>query len=240
MKGLFVMVDGLDGSGKGVVVDSFRDWAESQGLKTLDLREYWKSHKRHPSRSLAKKYDAIVSAEPTYVGWGKKIREKLISKDSHTYPLKIAEAFSKDREVLYRKVLLPALRAGRYVFQERGVVTSLVYQPLQEGNSFKSVSALPGNRFCLMRSPDLLILTVVRPEIVIDRLGLRDKKDNAIFETLEFQKQVKKVYESKWLREFFEKKGTIVAKLNTNPPFTEEDTKRKAVKLLARLLKSRV
>lgn len=136
-------------------------------------------------------------------------------------------------------MLLPALRAGKHIFQERGVVTSLVYQPFQEGNSLKTVSGLPGNRFCLRYPPNLLILTVVKPEVVIERIGLRDKKDNAIFETLEFQRKVKKVYESKWLRELFEKRGSKVAKLNTNPPSTEEDTRQKAVKLLAKLLKSR-
>lgn len=229
------MVDGLDGSGKGVVVDALRDFALQKRLRTLDLREYWKNHKGYPSIT---SYDVIISAEPTYTGWGKRIREKLISKDSPAYPQKIAEAFSKDREVLYRKLILPALRAGKHVFQERGVVTSLVYQPLQEGNSLESVSSLAGNRFCLEYPPNLLILTVVRPEVVIERLGERVKKDNSIFETLEFQKKVKKVYESKWLRDIFESKGTVVSKLNTNPPSTEQDTRRKSVKLLTKALKS--
>lgn len=72
MKGLFVMVDGLDGSGKGVVVDALRGWAEEKGLKVLDLREYWKKHGRNPSSAVIANCDVIASAEPTYIGWGKK------------------------------------------------------------------------------------------------------------------------------------------------------------------------
>ena len=40
--GGFVIVDGIDGSGKGVMMQSFREWAGEKSLRTLDLREYFK------------------------------------------------------------------------------------------------------------------------------------------------------------------------------------------------------
>ena len=223
------MVDGLDGSGKGVVVDSLKDWAIKKKLKVLDLREYWKTKQGFPD---IKGYDAIISAEPTFTGWGKKIRGHLIKTGSKASGEEIAEAYSKDRKELYGQIIIPALKQKKYIFQERGVVTSLVYQPLQEGMNLEKVMDLEGNKFCLSHPPDLLILTVVNPEVVMKRLDKREKKDNAIFEKLDFQKKIKVIYESNWLKKIFEDKGTKVIFLNTNPPSTPEDTKRKAVEIL--------
>ena len=39
--GKFVMVGGLDGAGKGVVVNTLKQWAFDQGLGVFDLRDYW-------------------------------------------------------------------------------------------------------------------------------------------------------------------------------------------------------
>jgi len=227
--GKFIMVDGLDGSGKGVVVDSLKDWAVKKGLKVIDLREYWKTAQGFPD---IKDFDAIISAEPTFTGWGKKIREHLIKTGTKASSEEIAEAYSKDRKELYKKIIIPALKQNKYIFQERGVITSLVYQPLQEGMNLGKVVNLEGNKLCLSRPPDLLIITVVNPEVVITRLDKREKKDDAIFEKLDFQKKIKVIYESDWLKKIFEDKGTKVIYLNTNPPSTPEDTKRKAVEIL--------
>ncbi len=234
MKGKFVMIEGLDGSGKGVAVNALREYAESKGKKILDLREYWKTHEGFPDHS---DYDVIISAEPTFTNIGKKIREKLIKNGSEHSPQEIAKAFSDDRLELYQKTLLPALEAGKWVFQERGLVTSIVYQPLMEnGPILEQVKALEGNKFCLEHAPDLLVITVVDPEVVIERLGQRLKKDDAVFEKLEFQKKAKKDYESTWLKELFETRGSKVEYLETNPPKTVEDTKRKIIELFEALL----
>ena len=223
------MVDGVDGSGKGVVVDALKEWALGKGLKVIDLRDYWKANEGFPDIS---GYDVVISAEPTFTGIGKKIREKLIRNGTNASSEEIAKAYSDDRKELYEKVVLPALGQDKYVFQERGVVTSLVYQPLQDGMALDKVMGLEGNRFCLEHPPDILILTVVDPEIVMERLLKREKKDEAIFEKLEFQKKVEGIYKSGWLRKIFEDKGTKVIYLDTNPPFTADDTKNKAVKIL--------
>lgn len=223
------MVDGLDGSGKGVVMRTLTRWAKDKGLKTLDLCRFWRQQEGYPD---VNGFGAVISAEPTYTGWGKNIREKLIRTGEAGSDQKIAEAFSKDRKELYEKVILPALRGDKYVFQDRGVVTSLVYQPLMEGNTKKSVMGLAGNRFCLAHPPGLLIITLVNPEEGIRRLGNRDKKDKAIFENVEFQKKVKKVYEGKWLRNLFEKRGTKVVFLHTDPPMAEKDTEMQTLRMI--------
>lgn len=224
----FIMVEGLDGSGKGVVVNALRDWALEKDLKVLDLREYWKENEGFPNIT---EFDVILSAEPTFTGWGKKIRTELIKNRSTATTEEIAEAFAKDRKELYEKIIIPAIKQDKYIFQERGLVTSLVYQNLQ-GLELNTIMNLDGNKFCLEHPPDILILTIVDPEVVIKRLDKREKRDDAIFEKLDFQKKAKQGYESDWLKKIFEDKGTKVIYLNTNPPSTPKDTKNKAIEII--------
>ncbi len=236
MKGKFVMVDGLDGSGKGVAVNSLKEWALKQNMKVLDLREYWKTNEGFPDIN---DYDAIISAEPTFTGTGKIIREQLIKNGSKATGKEVADAFSKDRKELYEKIILPARKAGKFIFQERGVITSIVYQPLMENSyTLEEIKNLEGNKFCLNHAPDLLIITVVNPEVVIERLKTRKKEDDAIFEQLEFQKKIKSIYESDWLKELFESKGSKIVFLDTNPPSTVEDTKKKIIEILEQSMSS--
>jgi dTMP kinase len=228
--GKFIMVDGLDGSGKGVVVDALKQWAVQRKLNVIDLREYWKSKEGFPDII---NYDVIISAEPTFTGWGKKIRENLIKTGSKASKEEIAEAYSNDRKELYKRIIIPALKQNKFIFQDRGVISSLVYQSVQ-GIPVDDILALDGNRFCLEHPPHLLIITVVNPEVVMERIENREKKDNSMFEKLEFQKKIKSVYESDWLRQIFENMGAKVVYLDTNPPSTPEDTKKKAIEILER------
>ena len=229
------MIDGLDGSGKGVAVNALKEHALSKGKKVIDLREYWKEHEGFPD---ILDYDVIISAEPTFTNIGKKIREEMIKNDSN-YPVQdIAKAYSEDRLELYKKIILPALESGKWIFQERGVISSIVYQPLMgdKGIDLNFVLNLEGNKFCLEHAPDLLVIMVVKPEVVIERLKDREKKDDAMFEKLEFQKKIEKVYESEWLKQEFESRGSKVVYLDTNPPKTVEDTKKKIIELFEELL----
>ena len=128
--------------------------------------------------------------------------------------------------------------SGKWIFQERGVISSIVYQPLMgdKGIDLNFVLNLEGNKFCLEHAPDLLVIMVVKPEVVIERLKDREKKDDAMFEKLEFQKKIEKVYESEWLKQEFESRGSKVVYLDSNPPKTVEDTKKKIIELFEELL----
>ena len=178
-------------------------------------------------------YDIIVNAEPTYSYLGIAIRDEIVKDNQRKYSgLTTAHAFALDREILYRKVLIPALEAGKTIIQERGVVSSFVYQPIQlERMNLQDIMNIPGNRLALKYAPSLLVITQVDPQVVIHRLRNRDKQDHAIFEKLVFQGQIANRYESEWLRKLFEGKGTKVVFLDTNYPKTVEDTKRAAIEL---------
>ena len=234
------MVDGPDGAGKGTAVDAVREHCEKQGKKVFDLREYWKETNKIPEAEELAEYEVIISSEPTHSGIGKVLREEIIAKGERKYSgTSTAYAFSLDREVLYKKLLLPLLKAGKHVIQERGVITSIVYQPVQlEKISLREIINMPGNRLCLKNAPNLLIIAKAEPETVMKRIRFREKNDNAIFEELFFQRKIITRYESEWLKKLFEQQGSKVMFLDTNEPSTKEDTQRKAVEIWEESLKN--
>jgi len=240
MGGFFLMIDGPDGSGKGTGIDAIRAHCESKGKKVFDLREYWKENNMIPEASELAEYDIVISSEPTHYGIGKVIREEIIAKGERRYSgMTTAHAFSLDREILYKKLIIPLLKAGKHVMQERGVITSIVYQPVQlEKISLRDIINLPGNRLCLKNSPSLLIITKAEPETVMKRLKFREKQDNAIFEQLLFQRKIATRYESEWLKKLFENQGSRVIYLDTNEPRTKEDTQRKSVEIWEECMKN--
>lgn len=228
------MVDGLDGSGKGTILEGFRNWAEQNKLNVFDLRSYCQKHTELPEIEELKEYDVILSAEPTYSFVGRAIRFELIkNSDKRMYSgTTSAQAYALDREILYQKVIIPALRRKMIVFQERGVISSLVYQPIQNELVLEGeILHLPGNKLALKHAPDLLIISITEPEEALSRTRQRPKQDNAIFETLDFLKKSKERYTSDWLRELFERNGSKVIYLDTSSPKTAKDTQEEAIAL---------
>ncbi len=229
-----MMIDGVDGSGKGTVTTALRRYEEKKGKRVLDLREYWKEHNNIPEIEEVKEHDIFVSYEPTSSMIGKVIREELIRKNKQRKysGLSTAQAFALDREILYKKFLVPAMQAGKTIFQERGVISSLVYQPIQlEQISLMDIMKLPGNSFAIKNAPSLLIIIDLDPDIALKRLKERKKQDNAIFEEILFLRRIAARYKSDWIQKVFEKGGTKIVYLNTNPPATVEDTERKVIEI---------
>ena len=232
LKNRFVIVDGLDGSGKGTIVDALQKWAEKKGLKVLDLRSYCREKNALPEPTEVAQYDAIISAEPTFSGVGKAIREELIRATDRQYSAQtIAHAFALDREILYNRVLIPAIKAGKYIFQERGISSSLVYQPVQEHIQLSELIKLPGNRVAMQFAPALFIVATVKPETVISRLSAREKKDHSIFDNLTFQRNLDSRFRSDWLKQLFEQHGSKVVYVSTDEPKTADETQNEAVKV---------
>ncbi len=228
----FVMVDGLDGSGKGVIVNALKKWAEEKQLKILDLNEYCKENNRFPEPEEINDFDVIVSSEMSHCWVGCALREEIVRKNNRNYSItSTAHAFSLDREILYKRVIIPALKQGKYIFQERGVISSIVYQPVQGNIALTEIMRLPGNKLALQNSPNLLIIAQVAPETVMQRLSQRQKHDKAIFEEINFQRRVEQRYNSQWLKNLFENHGSKVIYLDTNFPKTVEETEKEAIKI---------
>lgn len=240
----FVVVEGIDGCGKSVIVASLKEWAMAQGLACFDLRKYWTepNNERGDIPSLKKlrflkqidlgqevlyaevqkeqNYDVILSAEPTYSHQGKFIREIITHKKrSWDYSAKsVAQAFALDRESLYKELILDALKAGCYVFQERWFASSFAYQPLQacergESLTVEELLELPGNALAVANPPGLIIVPKISSEEAMARLAKRDKRDQSDFERVAFQAKLAERYYSDQFVSFFEALGSKVVYL---------------------------
>jgi len=235
-KGKFVIIDGIDGSGKGTLVQALalalHEWRQDQNKRILDLKLYGEQYHSLPKPGELKNYDVIVSFEPTFSLIGKAIREEIVRSNIREYSaLATAQAFALDRYVLYKRVIIPALEQGKYIFQERGVTTSVCYQPIQkERLPLEKILDLEGNQLTLKNRPDLLIITQVNPQTAMKRLRQRvGKKDAAIFEKVDFLQKAQDRFNSSWFRELFEKRGSKVIYLDTNR--TKEESIREVVRI---------
>ncbi len=227
-RGQFIIVDGIDGSGKGTVVDAYAMWAKEKGLRVFDVRAFAKAHQRLPEPSEWQGSSVIVSAEPTHAGIGHVIREEIVKENARHYSgLETAMAFSLDRHILYQKVVLPALAAGILVVQERGVSSSIAYQPLQGSVTLRQLLQLEGNAFTLKHRPDLLLIPVCPVAVCLKRLANRSKKDQAIFEKRAFLTKLDARYRSAWFAKLFRSRGSVVGFLDTNDALAE--TQKEAV-----------
>ena len=196
-----VVIDAIDGAGKSTVIRAMTDWLKQQHLTIFDLVEYQRNHHALPDLEIHDSplhagIDVLLSAEPTYSWVGAALREEIIkTHSSYAYHGRVAaEAFALDRQVLFTRVILPFLQAkpNRWVIQDRGVISSLAYQPLQDEHiHLEWLLSLEGNRTELARPPELLLLLRLAPEEAMQRLENRGEKiDGHIYETATFQEKL--------------------------------------------------
>jgi len=221
MKKIFVVIDGLDGIGKGEIESAIKNYEEQKGTNILDLKDFWKEYHRHPEIHEIENYNMLISAEPTRTWIGASIREEITADNRRSYSaLSTAHAFALDRLVLMRRVILPALEKGIKILQSRSVVSSLVYQQIQSREqstilTAEEIMSLEGNKFQLENGPSLIIIpTINNVEEVIKRLTSRIKNDRSAFENMEFQKKLKPLYESQWLKNLLESNNIKVQYLD--------------------------
>lgn len=232
---MLIMIDGIEGGGKSTIVESWKKFLTSQNKTIFDVKKYCIENNKYPDYAELKSYDFIFNAEPTYFGIGKTIREELI-KNGNNYPEEaIAQAYSIDRLILYKKIIIPALQDKKIIIQDRGVSTSLCYQSLSGNLSLDWLANLPGNVVALQYRPDYLLLIKMSAETAQKRLATRyDKQDNAIFDKLNFQQKALATYLSPAYQKLFLDRGTTIEYLNTD---TEIDTmKQEATELLKKLI----
>ena len=237
----FIMIDGPDGVGKGTLAAAAASFLASKGKILFDLNKWWQKNSWHPSISevLGRQANVLVSAEPTYVGLGREIRNELISEDAARMGRKYtaeqtAQAFALDRAILYQAIIIPALRAGLTVLQERGFPTSLVYQPLQakmrgEDLTIDYVKKITGNQFAMKHPPNLLIVPTLNADEARARMVQRADMD--ILESARMlQMDVRKFYSSAEFKEIFEKLGTEVVYVDASG--TPQETASRAITMM--------
>ncbi|MCC7522619.1 dTMP kinase [Candidatus Uhrbacteria bacterium] len=198
---MHIVIEAIDGAGKGVVAKGIGEFLVASG------------------------YDVMTVVEPTGIGLGKFIREELIAKhaDGRTYSGRTAAiAYSMDREQLYLERVIPFLGqpGRRAVVQDRSVLSSLVYQPVQDPSvTLEWLLSLEGNRLELAHAPNMLVVLRVDAEVAMQRLERRsEKRDNSIFERSDFQDKIAERYRDPRLLDEFRRRGTNIVEINSGQP----------------------
>jgi thymidylate kinase len=254
-RGQFIVIDGLDGIGKGEIERALIEFEQKLGRTVFDSVAFSKANRKGLAefsdfwRPPEVYYDTIVTAEPAHVGVGKIIRDEIIARNSRNYPWQIqVEAYSLDRLINMKRIVIPALRQGLRVIQARSLASTLNYQTLKaqekrekEKKVWELILKHDGNKAQLKWAPDLLIIPTIKDiSSLIKRLKEREamkKEDNAIFENADFQSKLKPLYESKKLRELFEKHGTRVEYLDAG--ISIESSRKQAVEIYKKFLKDK-
>jgi len=227
------MVDGITGSGKSTLLRAVETWAESCHHRVFRLSEW--TQDVPPRFEDVDGYDTYFTYEPTRTWVGRAIRYELSREDEPYGGEELAHAFALDRQIMYRRLIIPALEAGKTIIQDRGVSASLVYQPIMPQNvPLETVMALPGNKLALEHPPTALVLAKLPAEEALRRIQSRKDDSKGIFGQLEFLKRLETRFEEPWLKELFEQRGTRVIELDTAGTLGE--TTKRAQQLVDHLL----
>lgn len=227
------MVDGMTGSGKSTILKAVHTWADDHGKRVFKLHD-WK-HTQPPHFSELPEADIYFTYEPTRTWVGAAIRYELSQTEDPYGGMELAHAFALDRQIMYRRVILPALAAGKHVIQDRGVTSSIVYQPVMKDSvPLETLLQLPGNKLAMEHAPDNLILTKVPAHIAHERIQSRSDESKGVFAQLAFMKQQEERFHSDWFKELFEQHGTTVHTIDTS--ISVEESQEQTTTLINKLL----
>ena len=167
-KGLLIVLEGIDGSGKTAVCESVVSLLTREGHDVLALRE------------------------PTNLSkWGIEIRTRSVS--GELTPEEELELFIRDRNWHIKNRILPALRAGRIVLMDRYFFATGAYQSTSTGIHWKDI--LRRNREEIHApEPDLVLLLDVPAEVGLQRVLGRKRQMNEQFEKFDRLVRVRETY----------------------------------------------
>jgi len=168
MTSAFIVVEGIDGSGKGYVM--------------MRLQEYVMGR--------SKKYDhLLLTREPTHGKYGAKLREILKThKDPYSASRECLSLYTSDRKEHLRHHIEPALAKGYVVLCDRYKYSTIAFQQAQGiplGEVIKSQEGI--------LAPNLTILLDLPAKTALQRVLGRDGS-NEKFENEDFEEKVRQNY----------------------------------------------
>lgn len=172
MNGLFITMEGPDGSGKSTQIDLLKKYLEGKG------------------------YDIVIAREPGGNAISEAIREIILNKDfddmAYTTELLL---YTAARAQLVASVIKPALDAGKAVICDRFVDSSAVYQGIGRGLGVDKVYAV--NEYALDGiMPQLTILLDLDADEGIRRKKNQAELDRMELESITFHRKVVEGYRS--------------------------------------------
>jgi dTMP kinase len=169
-QGLFITMEGPDGSGKSTQIDAIKRFFEDRGESV------------------------VLTREPGGTQISEKIRALLLDREnSEMNPMAEALLYAASRAQLVAQVIKPALDSGTHVICDRFVDSSIAYQGYGRdlGDSVAVINAYAVNG-CM---PDATFLMKLNPEIGKSRIKTSDQ-DRMEMEKLEFHNKVFAGYEA--------------------------------------------
>lgn len=170
MEGIFITMEGPDGSGKTTQIDLLKKYLESKG------------------------YDIVIAREPGGTAISEAIREIILNKEYQemSYMTELL-LYASARAQLVSQVIKPALNEGKAVICDRFVESSAVYQGIGRGLGVDTVYEV--NNYALGDvKPKLTIFMDLDADDGIKRKKNQAALDRMEMEDLSFHKRVVEGY----------------------------------------------
>ncbi len=191
-KGLYIALEGIDGSGKSTQVKKLTEYFARQGRDVIQTRE-------------PRKKEGII---------GRFIQEILLGK-VEVPPKAYQYLFSADRVMHYEEVIIPSLKAGKIVISDRCFWSAIPYgildrkDPLDEKTkSYFLVSQSILSMYHQFILPDYSFYLDVTVDAAVPRLSTKQGEAEEIYETKEQLEKLRAGY--KFLLQEFPKEFIVV------------------------------
>ena len=147
-RGLFIVIEGIDGTGKSTQAQRLGEWLTAQDR------------------------EVVLSREPTAGPWGKKLREsaatgRLSAEDELQY-------FLNDRRQHVEELIAPSLATGKIVILDRYYFSTMAYQ----GARGFDPSEIRRKNEEFAPVPDLLLIMDLDVDSALERIGARGDTAN--------------------------------------------------------------
>ena len=146
--GLFIVLEGIDGTGKSTQAKQLAEWFREQGR------------------------EVVASREPTDGPWGTKIRATAAT--GRLSPAEALDYFLRDRREHVEQLIAPALAAGKVVILDRYYFSTMAYQ----GSRGVDPEEIRRQNEVFAPVPDLLFILDVDVDTALTRIGGRGDTAN--------------------------------------------------------------
>lgn len=146
--GLFIVLEGIDGTGKSTQARLLADWFRSRGR------------------------EVVASREPTDGPWGQKIRATAAT--GRLTPEEELDYFLRDRREHVENLIAPALAAGKVVILDRYYFSTMAYQ----GSRGMDPAEIRRQNEAFAPVPDLLFILDLDVDTALSRIGIRGDTAN--------------------------------------------------------------
>ena len=156
MKGLFIVMEGPDGSGKTTQINLLKEYLEEAG------------------------YECLITREPGGTVIGEEVRQLILNPEhKEMSPVTEMLLYAAARAQLVHEVIGPALEEGKIVISDRFVDSSIVYQGIARKLGISTVSAVNAPGIGIYRPDGIFFIDLSEAE------GLRRKKEQKNLDRME-------------------------------------------------------